>query len=123
MKTILIWDPRFPARVPTQLTLEDDIASACYRAGIASAVNPSDQVALAAGPALSPLGAVEVVIQSGARNEMVQMTLPLEVAQFAIASGRAAAVGGVIGVLNVPTDALLGAEGLPVLGDTDFIRT
>jgi hypothetical protein len=119
MKTILLWDPRFPARSPARLTLPDDIASACVRAGVAASADPSLQSALAAGIGLSPAAPVEVQLQHGNVPKLARVILPLSVAQLAIAAGIAAPIGGSIVVLNLPANVILGDDGLPLITEND----
>jgi hypothetical protein len=88
MKKVLLWDPRFPARAPERLTLADDLASAAVRAGVAAAADPAEQGALASGGTVSSAFPVEVLIQHGTTgSHQRRVTLPLEVAQIAVAAG------------------------------------
>lgn len=94
MKTILLWDARFPGRRPALLTLDDALASACVRAGVAAAANPADQAALAAGGALDPGGPIEVVLEVAPIKRLVRAVLPASVAAIGASLGLCASVSG-----------------------------
>lgn len=94
MKTILLFDPRFPLNNPRRLTVADDLASAAVRAGVAAAANPSEAGALAAGTPLSQADMTEVVMQHGvANNALARVFVPLSVARVGVSLGVVAAVG------------------------------
>lgn len=94
MKTILLWDVRFPDRHPALLTLDDTLASACVRAGAAAAANPAEQGVLAAGGALDPAGSVEVVVEVAPVKRVVRVIVPASVAAIGVGLGIMAPVGG-----------------------------
>ncbi|WP_156361281.1 SGNH/GDSL hydrolase family protein [Sphingomonas sp. Leaf257] len=94
MKTILLFDPRFPLNHPRRLTVADEIASAAVRAGVAAAANPSEAGALATGSPLSQADITEVILQHGATNTaLARVFVPLSVAQVGAGLGMLAAVG------------------------------
>ncbi len=105
MKTILLWDPRFPDRRPARLTVEDTVASAAVRAGVAAAANPAEAGALSAGGALDPTMLTEVVIQHGSGNATRRVFLPYSVVMVGAAAGVLASIGTPIpgGVTPTPT--------------------
>ncbi len=105
MKTILLWDPRFPDRRPARLTVEDTVASAAVRAGIAAAANPAEAGALSAGGALDPTMLTEVVLQHGPGTATRRVFLPYSVVMVGAAAGVLAAIGTPIpgGVTPTPT--------------------
>jgi len=105
MKTILLWDPRFPDRKPARLTLEDSVASAAVRAGVAAAANPAEAGALSAGGALDPSMLTEVVIQHGPGGGTRRVLLPYSVVIVGAAAGVMASIGTPIvgGVIPTPT--------------------
>ncbi len=106
MKTILLWDPRFPDRRPVRLTLEDTVASAAVRAGVAAAANPAEAGALSAGGALDPGMITEVVLQHGTRNLTRRAFLPYSVVMVGAAAGVLASIGTPItgGVIPTPSE-------------------
>lgn len=104
MKTILLWDRRFPTRAPTRLTLDDALASACVRAGVAAAADPAEQGALSAGDALDPGAPVEVVLQHGPPQRLARVIVPASVAAVGVGLGVCAPIGQPIGG-NVPPPA------------------
>ncbi|MDD1450803.1 hypothetical protein NHF48_007280 [Sphingomonas sp. H160509] len=93
MKTILLWDPRFPDRRPARLTLEDTVASAAVRSGIATAANPLEAGVLSAGGALDPTMLTEVVIQHGYAGATRRVFLPYSVVMIGALAGILAAIG------------------------------
>jgi hypothetical protein len=93
MKTILLWDPRFPDRRPSRLTVEDTVASAAVRAGVAAAANPAEAGALSAGGALDPTMLTEVVLQHGSGSATRRVLLPYSVVLVGAAAGVLAAIG------------------------------
>jgi hypothetical protein len=105
MKTILLWDPRFPDRRPARLTVEDTVASAAVRAGVAAAANPAEAGALSAGGAIDPTMLTEVVLQHGPGTAMRRVFLPYSVVMVGAAAGVLAAIGTPIpgGVTPTPT--------------------
>jgi hypothetical protein len=103
MKTILLWDPRFPDRKPARLTLADALASAAVRAGVAAAADPADQGALATGGALDPGLLTEVVVEHGYRQQLARVVLPYAVVLIGAGLGVLASVGSpVAGVATPP---------------------
>ncbi len=108
MKTILLWDMRFPDRRPVRLTVEDTVASAAVRAGVAAAANPAEAGSLAAGGPLDSSALAEVVLQHGASNSTRRVFVPSRVAQIGAAAGVLAAVGKPIagGATPTPTPTL-----------------
>ena len=105
MKTILLWDPRFPDRRPARLTVEDAVASAAVRAGVAAAANPAEAGALSAGGALDPTMLTEVVLQHGSGTATRRVFLPYSVVMVGAAAGVLASIGNPIpgGVTPTPT--------------------
>ncbi len=93
MKTILLWDPRFPERHPARLTLEDTVASAAVRSGVATAANPAEAGALSAGGALDPGMMTEVVLQHGFGSLTRRVFLPYSVVMVGAAAGVLASIG------------------------------
>lgn len=93
MKTILLWDPRFPDRHPARLSLEDSVASAAVRAGVAAAANLAEAGTLAAGGPLDPGALTEVALQHGISNAIRRVFLPLSVVAIGAAAGVLAAIG------------------------------
>jgi hypothetical protein len=89
MKTILHWDPRFPVARPVRLELDDAVASAFVRAGVAAPANQADAAALQTGGALDPGNMVEIIIWSGPGKEKRRVFAPGAVAEIAIAAGAA----------------------------------
>ncbi len=103
MKTILLWDPRFPERKPARLTLDDAVASAAVRSGVAAAANPADAGALSAGGALDPTMLTEVVIQHGNGGGTRRVFLPYSVVMVGAVAGVLASIGTPIGAGITPT--------------------
>ncbi|QCB42993.1 hypothetical protein E5673_12835 [Sphingomonas sp. PAMC26645] len=105
MKTILLWDPRFPDRRPSRLTVEDTVASAAIRAGVAAAANPAEAGALSAGGALDPTMLTEVVLQHGSGGLTRRVFLPYSVVMVGALAGVLASIGTPIpsGVTPTPT--------------------
>lgn len=105
MKTILLWDPRFPDRRPARLTVEDTVASAAVRAGVAAAANPAEAGALSAGGALDPTMLTEVVLQHGNGGATRRVFLPYSVVMVGALAGVLAAIGTPIagGVTPAPS--------------------
>ncbi len=114
MKTILLWDPRFPDRRPARLTVEDAVASAAVRAGVAAAANPAEAGALSEGGALDPTMLTEVVLQHRSGTATRRVFLPYSVVMVGAAAGVLAAIGTPIpgGVTPPP---------LPTPGFSDFV--
>lgn len=109
MKTILLWHPRFPDRRPARLTVEDTVASAAVRAGVAAAANPAEAGALSAGAALDPGMLTEVALQHGSGSAIRRIVIPYSVALVGAAAGVLAAVGTPIaGGVVLPTLTLTG---------------
>lgn len=93
MKNVLLWDPRFPDRRPARLALEDTVASAAVRAGVATAANASEAGILSAGGALDPTMLTEVVIQHGYAGGTRRVFLPYSVVLVGALAGVLAAIG------------------------------
>lgn len=109
MKTILLWDPRFPDRRPARLTVEDSVASAAVRAGVAAAANPAEAGSLSAGVALDPGMLTEVALQHGSGSAIRRVFVPYSVALVGATAGVLAAVGTPIaGGVVLPTLTLTG---------------
>ena len=125
MKTILLWDPRFPNRKPARLTLDDALASAAVRSGVAAAANPSEAGVLGAGPPLDAGLLTEVVVQHGANGGgLTRVLLPFSVALVGAAAGVLASVGTPItgpapSVPGAPTLTVTRGDGRLTLGWTD----
>jgi len=105
MKTILLWDPRFPDRRPARLTVEDTVASAAVRTGVAAAAHPAEADALSAGGALDPSMLTEVALQHGSGSATRRVFLPYSVVMVSAAAGVLASIGTPIpgGVTPTPT--------------------
>ncbi|MEG3167496.1 hypothetical protein U1737_04730 [Sphingomonas sp. LB3N6] len=105
MKTILLWDPRFPDRRPARITVEDTVASAAVRAGVAAAANPAEAGVLSAGGALDPTMLTEVVLQHGFGGGTRRVVLPYSVVMVGALAGVLAAIGTPIasGVTPAPS--------------------
>ncbi|MEG3169238.1 hypothetical protein U1737_13675 [Sphingomonas sp. LB3N6] len=106
MKTILLWDPRFPDRKPTRLTLDDAVAAAAVRSGVAAAANPAEAGELGAGGALDAGMPTEVMIQHGRNGGgLSRVFLPYSVVMVGALAGVLAAIGTPIagGVTLPPT--------------------
>lgn len=94
MKTILLWDRRFADRPPQRLTVDDAIASAAVRAGVAAAADPADAALLATGAALDPGLATDVVLQTGVEGRTItRLLLPYSVVAASASSGLISLVG------------------------------
>ncbi len=93
MKSILLWDPRFPDRRPARLTVDDTVASAAVRAGVAAAANPAEAGSLAAGAAIEPSMLTEVLLQHGLGGDTRRVFLPVSVAVIGALAGVLTAVG------------------------------
>jgi hypothetical protein len=118
VKTILLWDMRFPERRPSRLTVADAVASACVRAGVAAAADPAESGTLASGAAISAANLVEMLLQHGvAGQRLSRVALPLAVAQVAVAAGLAAVPAGGAIIVSIPLAALLGEDGTPLLSE------
>lgn len=104
MKTILLWDPRFPDRKPARLTVDDAVASAAVRSGCAAAANPAEAGILGAGEPLDPTMLTEVVIQQ-ASGALRRVFLPYSVVMVGASVGIMASIGTPIagGVAPTPT--------------------
>ncbi|MBB5696993.1 hypothetical protein [Sphingomonas yantingensis] len=98
MKQILLWDPRLPDAAPRRLTVDDRIASAAVRAGVAAPVDQRDFAELSAGGPLAAGDPVEMTLQVGVVPRMVRVMLPSAVAaiaeQFALAASVRRPIGG-----------------------------
>ncbi len=103
MKTILLWDSRFPDRRPARLTLDDTVASAAVRAGVAAVANPAEAGALSAGGALDPSMLTEVVLQHGSVGATRRVVLPYSVVMVGALAGVLAAIGTPIASGVTPT--------------------
>lgn len=104
MKTILLWDPRFPDRKPARLTVDDAVASAAVRSGCATAANPTEAGILGAGEPLDPTMLTEVVMQQ-ANGTLRRVFLPYSVVMVGASVGIMASIGTPIagGVAPTPT--------------------
>lgn len=131
MKKILLWDLRFPERRPARLTVDDALASAAVRAGVAAAADPAEQGALANGAPLDPGLLSEVVLEHGFQKQLVRVILPYSVVLIGAAAGVLAAIGTPVAaaapplppppppppppVLTPPADPIPTADMLPLL--------
>jgi hypothetical protein len=116
MKTILLWDLRFPANKPVRLTLDDAVASAAVRSGAAAAADPAQSGALNAGGALDPGMLTEVVLQHGVNGTaMSRVFLPYSVVLVGAAAGVLASIGTPIASTPAPTPTVTisGAQSKP----------
>ncbi len=104
MKTILLWDPRFPDRKPARLTVDDAVASAAVRSGCATAANPAEAGVLGAGEPLDPTMLTEVVMQQ-ANGTLRRVFLPYSVVMVGASVGIMASIGTPIagGLAPTPT--------------------
>ncbi len=102
MKTIKLWDIRFPDRPPVRLSVADGLASAMVRAGVAAPVDPAEAGALMAGGALSPADLTEVTLESGNSRRMVRVALPLSVVMIGAGLGVLAAIGAPVAGTPTP---------------------
>ena len=107
MKTILLWDPRFPERRPARLSLDDAVASAAVRAGCATAANPAEAGLLGAGEPLDPGMLTEVVVQQ-ANGTLRRAFLPYSVVIVGASAGIMASIGTPVpgGFTPTPTPTL-----------------
>lgn len=96
MKKILLWDMRQPRSNPVRLEIDDAIASACVRAGVATAADPAEAGALGAGAAIDPANPTEIVIWSGVAQRVRRVVVPSAVAALALAAGVAVLPGGAV---------------------------
>lgn len=94
MKVVLVWDPRFLAQKAARLMLDDRLASAAVRAGVAAAVDPAEQADLAAGAPLDPGSLTDAIVQHGPAKRPVRVVLPASVIAVGVALGIAAAASG-----------------------------
>lgn len=102
MKSILLWDPRFPDHRPHRLSVDDAVASAAVRSGVAAAANSAQAGELSAGGPLDPGMLTEVVIQHGASGATRRVFLPYSVVMVGAAAGVLASIGTPIGSGIVP---------------------
>ncbi len=103
MKKILLWDMRQPRSNPARLEIDDAIASACVRAGVATAADPAEAGALGAGAAINPANPTEIVIWSGVAKHVRHVVVPSAVAALALAAGVAVLPGGAVPATFTPT--------------------
>ncbi len=103
MKKILLWDMRQPGSNPARLEIDDAIASACVRAGVATAADPAEAGALGAGAAIDPANPTEIVIWSGVAQRVRRVVVPSAVAALALAAGVAVLPGGAVTAGGTPT--------------------
>lgn len=101
MKTILLWDPRFPERAPDRLRVAHEIASAAVRAGVAAAANPAEHTQLATGAALDRDLVTEVVMETGS-GRLARVTLPFSVVMVGAQLGKLAVIGKPVKVTPGP---------------------
>lgn len=92
MKTILLWDPRFPGRPPQRLMVEDAIASAAVRAGVAAANDPSEMAGLMVGGPIDPADLTPALIQTRS-GRLAHVMVPATVLQVAANLGLGASLG------------------------------
>lgn len=119
-KKIRLWDSRFPPDQqprPVEIEVDETVASAAVRAGVAAAADPADAGALSSGEAVSCASPVEMVIWSGPRRELVRVFLPAAVSAIAIAAGEGALIGssGGGGDAPVPTAPVAAPTGFPAI--------
>jgi hypothetical protein len=112
MKKILLWDPRQPAANPTRLEIDDAIASAAARAGVAAA-DPADAGPLAVGAPVDPANPTEVIIWSGITRISRRVFVPLAVAALAVQAGAAVLPGGAMLGSGTPTPTPTGFQLAP----------
>ena len=101
MKRIKLW---YPSHVtdPLNLLLDDDIAAALARAGVAAAADPAEAGSLGSGAAISAETAVTISVPEGTRREPRRIIVPAAVAAIAISGGRAAIVAADVVVTPTP---------------------
>ena len=107
MKTIQLWDPRFPDRTPTRLSVVDALASAAVRAGVAAAVDPADYAVLRVGAAVDASDPIDVIVSNGPAQEPVRVTMPRAVAEEGALAGVVAGVDGAITGVTPPPGFLI----------------
>ncbi|WP_010545201.1 hypothetical protein [Sphingomonas elodea] len=103
MADILLWDQRFPDRHPRRLSVNDTLASAAVRAGVAAPVNQADFATLNAGGALDPATPTEIVVEDGFAKRMRRIVVPVSVAAIALSLGIGASVGVPVTPSPTPT--------------------
>lgn len=108
MKTILLWDARFPERRPARLSVEDAVASAAVRAGVAAPAHFADAGALSTGGALDSTMLTEVVLQHGSGGATRRVFLPYSVVLVGAVAGVLVSIGTPIpdGVIPTPSPTI-----------------
>lgn len=89
MKTVLLWDSRFPDRRPSRLTIDDAVASLAVRSGVATAADPADAGVLSVGGIVSNGYPVEIALVHGVSSRTSQVVVPLAIARAAVAASIA----------------------------------
>lgn len=110
MKRIKLWYPSHILQ-PHSLLLDDDIASALVRAGVAAAANPVEAGALGTGGALSAETPVTILVPEGAQGEPRRIVVPAAVAAIAASGGRAAIVAADVVITPTPSPSASFAPG------------
>lgn len=118
MKKILLWDPRFPDRRPALLTVDDALASAAVRAGVAAAADPAEQGALANGSPLDPGLLTEVVLEHGYQKQLARVMLPYSVILVGALAGVLAAIEYPVVLSGATVAATAPAAPTPTLPST-----
>lgn len=104
MKTILLWSPAAPGGDPERLELDDALASACVRAGVAAAADPAEAGVLSVGASISADDPVDVVFFTGTLATPVIVTVPRAVADIARQLGQAGSPVALRKYLQSPID-------------------
>ncbi|WP_336974138.1 phage head spike fiber domain-containing protein [Sphingobium aromaticiconvertens] len=89
MKKILLWDKRRPSVEPVRLEIDDAVASAFVRAGVASAADPGESGTLSAGGPIDSGEPVEIMLWSGLQKVPRRVFAPPSVAAIALDIGAA----------------------------------
>jgi Predicted xylanase/chitin deacetylase len=89
MKKILLWHPYRPDAAPARLEIDDTIASACVRAGVAAAADPAEAGALSAGGLISAENPVEIIMWTTVHKIARRVMVPIAVAIMAVQAGAA----------------------------------
>ena len=102
MKDILLWDSRLPNRDPRRLSVDDALASALVRAGVAAPLNQADFASLNLGGSLDPSNPTEIVVEDTFAKRMRRIVVPVSVAVIAVSLGLGAGVGGAVTLTPPP---------------------
>lgn len=103
MKTILLWDQRYPDRPPHRMSVNDTFASAMVRAGLAAPIDPADFATLNVGGALDLSTPTEIALEDSVSKRMRRIYVPASVAAIAVSLGVGASTGRAISATPAPT--------------------